>query len=98
MMKTLKQSEDTCQKSLQERGERLELAIQDPDLGLWEHDLQTGEVYFSSRFKHQLGYQEEEFANDLHELEIRLHPEDRERVKQSLHAYLANPRPFYEVQ
>jgi PAS domain S-box-containing protein len=98
MMKTLKQSEETCQKSLQERGERLELAIQIPDLGLWEYDLRTGEVYVSPRFKHQLGYQEEEFANDLHELEIRLHPEDRERVKQSLHAYLANPRPFYEVQ
>ena len=61
MMKTLKQSEGTCQKGLQERGERFELAIQIPDLGLWEYDLRTGEVYFSPRFKHQLGYQEEEF-------------------------------------
>jgi PAS domain S-box-containing protein len=97
-MKTLKQSEDTCQKGLQERGERLELAIQIPDLGLWEYDLRTGEVYFSPRFKHQLGYQEEEFRNDLHEWEIRLHPEDQERVTKSLRAYLPNPRPFYEVQ
>jgi hypothetical protein len=59
MMKTLKQSEETCQKSLQERGERLELAIQDPDLGLWEEDLQTGEVYFSPRVTHQLRDKEE---------------------------------------
>jgi PAS domain S-box-containing protein len=98
MMKTLKESEETCQENLQERGERLELAIQVPDLGLWEYDLRTGEVYFSPRYKHQLGYQEEEFGNDLGEWEIRLHPEDHERVIKGLRAYLANPRPFYEVQ
>ena len=97
-MKTLKESEETCQENLQERGERLELAIQVPDLGLWEYDLRSGEVYFSPRYKHQLGYQEEEFGNDLGEWEIRLHPEDHERVIKSLRAYLANPRPFYEVQ
>jgi PAS domain S-box-containing protein len=98
MMKTLKESEETCLESVQERGERLELAIQVPDLGLWEYDLRTGEVYFSPRYKRQLGYREEEFGNDFHELEIRLHPEDHERVRQSLQAYLANPKPFYEVQ
>jgi PAS domain S-box-containing protein len=98
MMKTLKESDETCQESVQERGERLELAIQVPDLGLWEYDLRTGEVYFSPRYKRQLGYREEEIGNDFHELEIRLHPEDRERVRQSLQAYLANPKPFYEVQ
>jgi PAS domain S-box-containing protein len=98
IMKTLKESEETCQENLQERGERLELAIQVPDLGLWEYDLRTGEVYFSPRYKHQLGYQEEEFGNDLGEWKIRLHPEDHERVIKGLRAYLANPRPFYEVQ
>ena len=97
-MKTLKESEETCQENLQERGERLELAIQVPDLGLWEYDLRTGEVYFSPGYKHQLGYQEEEFGNDLGEWEIRLHPEDHEPVINSLRAYLANPRPYYEVQ
>jgi PAS domain S-box-containing protein len=98
MTKTLKQREETCQKSLRERGEHLELAIQVPELGLWEYDLRTGEVYVSPRFKHQIGYEEDESANDLHGLEIRLHPEDRERVIQSLHAYLANPKVFCEVQ
>jgi PAS domain S-box-containing protein len=98
MMKTLKEGEETCQESLQERGERLELAIQVPELGLWEYHLRTREICFSPRYKHQLGYKEEEFADDLRELEIRLHPEDRERVTQSLHAYLADPKPYYEAQ
>ena len=51
MMKTLKQSEKTCQESLQERGERLELAIQVPDLGLWEYDLRTREICVSPRLQ-----------------------------------------------
>jgi lipocalin len=31
-------------------------------------------------------------------METRLHPEDRERATQSLHTYLADPRPFYQSQ
>ena len=36
-----------------------------------------------------LGIKTKNSRNDLHELEIRLHPEDRERVTQSLRTYLA---------
>ena len=77
---------------------RQELAIQTPDMGLFDYDLMTGEVNFSPGYKRQLGYQDEEFANNLREMDIRLHPEDRERVTQSLHTYLADPRPFYQSQ
>ena len=67
-------------------------------MGLFDYDLITGEVNFSPGYKRQLGYQDEEFANNLREMDIRLHPEDRERVTQSLHTYLADPRPFYQSQ
>jgi PAS domain S-box-containing protein len=73
-------------------------AIQTPDMGLFECDLITCAVNFSPGYKRQLGYEDEEFANDLREMEIRLHPEDHERVTQGLHAYLADPRPFYQSQ
>jgi PAS domain S-box-containing protein len=77
---------------------RQDPATQTPDTGLFDCDLMTGAVHFSRGYKRQLGYQEEEFADDLRELEIRLHPEDRERVTQSLHMYLADPGPFYQSQ
>ena len=86
------------QDDLQEDNTRQELGIQTPDTGLFDCDLITGAVSFSPGYKRQLGYQDEEFADDLRELEIRLHPEDRERVTQSLHTYLADPRAFYQSQ
>jgi PAS domain S-box-containing protein len=86
------------QSNLQEDNTGQDPPIQTPDTGLFDYDLITGAVSFSLGYKRQLGYQDEEFANDLRELEIRLHPEDRERVMQNLHTYLADPRPFYQSQ
>jgi PAS domain S-box-containing protein len=86
------------QDSLPEDNTRQDPAIQAPDTGLFDCDLITGAVHFSPGYKRQLGYQDEELADDLGELEIRLHPEDRERVTQSLHTYLADPSPFYQSQ
>jgi PAS domain S-box-containing protein len=86
------------QDNLQEDNTAQEMAIQTPDMGLFDYDLMTGEVNFSPGYKRQLGYQNEEFADNLREMDIRLHPEDRERVTQTLHTYLADPRPFYQSQ
>jgi PAS domain S-box-containing protein len=86
------------QNNLQEDNTGQEPAIQTPDMGLFDYDLMTGEVNFSPGYKRQLGYQDEEFANNLREMDVRLHPEDRERVTQSWHSYLADPRPFYQFQ
>jgi PAS domain S-box-containing protein len=77
---------------------RQDPAIETPDTGLFDCDLITGAVHFSPGCKRQLGYQDEEFADDFRELVIRLHPEDRERVTESLLTYLADPRPFYQSQ
>src|ERR1700759_1367784 len=73
-------------------------AVPTPDIGLFDCDLITGTVHFSPGYKRQLGYEEEAFANELRELDVRLPPEDRERVTQSLHTYLADPRTFYQSQ
>src|ERR1700722_7733941 len=86
------------QDSLQEDNTLQDPAIQTPDTGLFDCDLITGAVHFSPGYKRQLGYQDREFADDLRELEIRLHPGDHERVTQSFHGYLADPRPFYQCQ
>jgi PAS domain S-box-containing protein len=110
MMNTLGQSEEGAedpvlhidtvafQNTLQEEKTHQDPAIQTPDTGLFDCDLITGVVHFSPGFKRQLGYEDEEFANDLRELEIRFHPEDRERVTQSLHTYFVDPRPFYQAR
>jgi PAS domain S-box-containing protein len=66
--------------------------------GLFDYNLISDSVIFSLGFKRQLGFQDEEFPNDFHEWENRLHPEDGERVMQSWRAYLAEPQLCYEVE
>jgi PAS domain S-box-containing protein len=86
------------QENLQKDGRRQELAIQLPATGLFDYNLKSDSVIFSLAFKRQLGFQDEEFPNDFHEWENRLHPEDGERVMQSWRAYLAEPQLCYEVE
>ena len=67
-------------------------------IAVWEWDLTTNQVYLSPEYRRQLGIGDAELTNGLSEWEIRLHPEDRERVMQGLQAYLASPAPYYEAE
>ncbi len=88
----LKEAED----ALRESQERLELALRASNIGLWSWDVRTDEVYFSPRWKAQLGYEDHEIPNAFEEWEKRLHPDDRERILASIQSFLANPHPHYE--
>jgi len=70
---------------------RLRLAVKAANLGLWDWDLLTNRVDFSPEWKSQLGYAENEVANDFKEWEDRLHPEDRVVALAHLHRFLAAP-------
>jgi PAS domain S-box-containing protein len=45
--------------------ERLELVLRASQDGFWDWDLVTGEIYFSPRWKEMIGYQDDEFPNQL---------------------------------
>ncbi len=78
--------------------ERLKLALDAVDEGLWDWNLVTGEVYRSPRWFTMLGYTPEELENDI-KLKIRLiHPEDLSLMQERLIAHLKGETPFYEVE
>jgi diguanylate cyclase (GGDEF)-like protein/PAS domain S-box-containing protein len=83
---------------LQETETKLRLAIEIAQLGFWEWNLETNEVYFSPQWKKQLGYQDHEVPHRIEEWESRIHPADRARVMVQLHAYLRAPSADYEVE
>lgn len=81
---------------LQQIKERFELAMQGANDGLWDWDLVTNEAYFSPRWKHMLGFADEELFNHFDEWHKRLHPEDFDQVMLSIDAYLEKKVPTYE--
>ena len=83
---------------LKEAEDKLVLAARIAELGFWEWNLQTGEVYFSAEWKRHLGYQEHELANRFDEWQSRLHPADHDRVIAYLRNYVRQPSGEYHIE
>jgi len=72
---------------LRQSEERYALAADGANDGLWDWNLQTDEIYFSSRWKAMLGYQESEIEPRPDEWFNRVHPDDLEPLNHKLVAY-----------
>jgi PAS domain S-box-containing protein len=68
--------------ALRESEERLRLAFAGAQEGVWDWDFQTGAVVYSSRWKHMLGYADDEIEPHVSAWERLLHPDDRARAEQ----------------
>ena len=73
-----------AEKALKINDERLKLALEGADLGLWDWDLQTNEIYFNPRYLSMLGYGPTELPHNLATWENLLHPNDKELAKQNI--------------
>lgn len=78
--------------------EQLELAIRGTDVGIWDWNMLSDEVYLSPRWKSLLGFADHEIANDFDSWESRLHPDDRERALATLRDYLEGRTAHYELE
>lgn len=77
---------------------RTQLLIHASNVGLWDWDLITNQVYFSPEWKMQLGYSDGEIGNDYSEWESRLHPADREAALAAVSEFRAGTRAVYDVE
>jgi len=84
--------------ALRESQERLTLAIDGADLGMWDWKVQTGEVHFSERWAEILGYSHHEIKPHVSGWEDLLHPDDVPSVMETLKANLEGRSPFYECE
>jgi len=78
--------------------ERLHLAIEGSNAGLWDWTVTTGEVYFTPSWESMLGYREGEVVGTIEVWEGYLHPDDHDVVMRRLHDHLAGYTPFYESE
>ena len=68
---------------LRESEERLTLALAGAQEGVWDWNLETGDVVYSRRWKQMLGYADDEIEPHVRAWERLLHPEDMVRAQQS---------------
>jgi len=86
------------EESLRESEARIRLLVKSSDIGLWDWNLVTNEVFFSTEWKRQLGYTDAELPSRFEEWESRLHPEEREPTLASVKDYVEGRRADYEVE
>ncbi len=84
--------------SLSVSNRRLNMALASSGIGLWDCNIETGEIWFSSEWKKQLGYEDHEIQNRSEEWENRLHPEERESVLAAVNEYISGLRPVYDIE
>ena len=66
--------------ALRESEERLALALAGAREGVWDWNLETNAVLYSSRWKQMLGYGDDEIEPNVSAWERLVHPDDRERA------------------
>ena len=73
--------------ALKQSEERLNLALTGTNVGVWDWNLKTSQIYFSPTWKEMLGYEIKELDNNLKTLESLIHPEDYEETITHLNRY-----------
>ncbi len=91
-------SHKRAQEALRESEERYALAAQGANDGLWDWNVLTNFVHYSSRWKGMLGCQEGEVGGGPEEWFDRVHDADRDRVKQEIAAHQEGRTPHFESE
>ena len=84
---------------LMQTEERWQLALKGNNDGIWDWNLQTGELFLSDRFKEITGYDEHSPILDyFEELNKGTHPDDLALVMQALQDHLNKKTPHYIIE
>ena len=78
--------------------ERLALAIEGANDGLWDWDIAANTVYYSPRWKAMLGYEDDETSADFDEWTRLIHPDDRARCLAAITEHLDSPDSIYRLE
>jgi PAS domain S-box-containing protein len=85
------------EQALRESEERLRLAFAGAQEGVWDWNLETNAVVYSSRWKQMLGYADDEIEPHVSAWERLVHPDDRARAA-AADEKIARGEPTYEAE
>jgi two-component system, cell cycle sensor histidine kinase and response regulator CckA len=87
-----------AERALRESEQRLELAIEGAELGIWDRDLRTGRTARNQQWSAMLGYTPGELTPGKAGWEKLLHPDDKPRALAALEDHLAGRSPRYQAE
>jgi PAS domain S-box-containing protein len=86
------------QEALKQSEERLNLALQATELGLWDWNLVTNEVYFSPIWLSMIGYEPDELPHALETWTSLLHPDDKDASVRDVNNAIQNRKDSFEIE
>lgn len=94
LLRELKQREH----ALLESEFRWKFAIEGAGDGLWDWDIKANRVFYSTKWKAQLGYDEGEISDNVSEWENRIHPEDKAGTFEAVKNHFEGKSPYYSYE
>lgn len=91
-------AELAAREALQVAERRWQFALVGAGDGVWDWDCQHGKVFYSPQWKAMLGYGEDEIGDTPDEWSGRLHPQDRERVMQTVERHMRGEGDNFEIE
>ena len=85
------------ERALRESEERLQLAFAGAQEGIWDWDLETNAVVYSSRWKQMLGYGDDEIEPHVSAWERLVHPDDR-KIADDAHESVTRGQSTYQAE
>jgi len=85
------------QNALKIKEERWKQSLKISSVGVWEWNIQTNEVYFSTVWKNILGFETNEIQNKFDEFEKRIHPNDIALVYNKIDEFLTSKINTYSI-
>lgn len=86
------------ERTLRRLKDRLKLAVEGAQVGVWDWDMTTDEVEFNDQWARMLGHSLDEIEPHLDAWERRVHPDDVESVEAALSEHMAGETEYYETE
>jgi len=90
--------QQATEEALRQSEERFQIALQGANDGIWDWNLATNSVFFSSRWKSMLGYSDAELADHIDTWQRLVHPEDLPGAVERVGQYLSGALDRYEIE
>lgn len=86
------------ERELRELKERLDLAVEGANIGIWDWDMRTDEVRFNDQWAEMLGLSLADIEPTLETWEKRVHPADMPDVEEQLEAHMRGETELYDCE